>query len=156
MRSIATTRNLTTLFQAADASSGEDARLYGGRWNSPGIAMVYTAGSVSLATLELLVHLGNTSLLPSFSTCPVDFDDSLVELLDLATLPPDWNQSPAPTSLQPIGDDWISRASSVVLRVPSAVIANKHNYLINPAHTDFEKLAIGSMEALKLDPRLTS
>ena len=120
---------------AADAFSGEGARLYGGRWNSPGIAIIYTAGSVSLATLELLVHLDNTSVLPSFSICPVDFDDSLVELLDLATLPRDWHQSPPPTSLQTIGDDWISRGSSVVLRVPSAVIENENNYLINPGHT---------------------
>lgn len=141
---------------AADAFSGEGARLYGGRWNSPGVAMVYTAGSVSLATLELLVHLDNTSVLPSFAIFPVEFDDSLIELLDLATLPPDWSQSPPSTSLQTIGDDWISRASSVVLRVPSAVIENENNYLINPAHTDFKKLVIGSMEALRLDPRLTS
>jgi RES domain-containing protein len=141
---------------AADAFSGEGARLYGGRWNSLGIAMVYTAGSVSLATLELLVHLDNTSVLPSFSICPVDFDDSLVELLDPANLPPDWNQSPPPTSLRTIGDDWISRGSSVALRVPSAVIENENNYLINPAHTDFKKLVIGSMEASKLDSRLTT
>jgi RES domain-containing protein len=141
---------------AADAFSGEGARLYGGRWNSPGIAMVYTAGSVSLATLELLVHLDNTSVLPSFSICPVDFDDSLVELLDPANLPPDWNQSPPPTSLRTIGDDWISRGSSVALRVPSAVIENENNYLINPLHTDFKKLVIGSMEAFKLDSRLTT
>jgi RES domain-containing protein len=132
---------------AADAFSEEGARLHGGRWNSPGTAMVYTAGSVSLATLELLVHLDNTSVLPSFSVCPVDFDDSLVKLLDPATLPPDWNQSPPPTSLRTIGDDWISRGSSVVLRVPSAVIEHENNYLINPAHTDFKKLLIGSVEA---------
>ena len=125
---------------AAEAFSGEGARLYGGRWNSPSIAMVYTAGSVSLATLELLVHLNNTSVLPSFSICPVDFDDSLVELLDRATLPQGWNESPPPTSLRTIGDDWISRGSSVVLRVPSAVIENENNYLINAAHTDFKKL----------------
>ena len=141
---------------AAEAFSGEGARLYGGRWNSPGIAMVYTAGSVSLATLELLVHLDNTLVLPSFSICPVDFDDSLVELLDPATLPSDWSQSPPPTSLRTIGDDWISRGSSVVLRVPSAVIENENNYLINPAHTDFKKLVLGSREAFKLDPRLTT
>jgi RES domain-containing protein len=86
-------------------------------------------------------------VLPSFSICPVDFDDSLVELLDPANLPPDWNQSPPPTSLRTIGDDWISRGSSVALRVPSAVIENENNYLINPAHTDFKKLVIGSIQA---------
>jgi RES domain-containing protein len=141
---------------ATDAFSGEGARLYGGRWNSPGIAMVYTAGSISLATLELLVHLDNTSVLPSYSICPVDFDDSLVKVLDPATLPSDWRQSPPPTSLQIIGDDWISRSSSVLLRVPSAVIENESIYLINPAHTDFKKLVIGAMEAFEVDPRLIS
>jgi RES domain-containing protein len=141
---------------ATDAFSGEGARLYGGRWNSPGIAMVYTAGSISLATLELLVHLDNTSVLPSYSICSVDFDDLLVAILDPATLPFDWRQSPPPTSLQIIGDDWISRSSSVLLKVPSAVIENESIYLINPAHTDFKKLVIGAMEAFEVDPRLIS
>src|SRR5690242_15992072 len=104
---------------SGDAFSGEGARLYGGRWNSSGIGMVYTAASKSLATLELLVHLHNTSLLPSFSICPVDFEDSLVELIDPATLPREWQQSPPPISLQTFGDDWIARGSSVVLKVPS-------------------------------------
>lgn len=140
---------------SADAFSGEGARLYGGRWNSAGTAMVYTAGSTSLATLELLVHL-NTSVPSAYSICPVDFDDSLIETLDLATLPRDWRKSPPPISLQTIGDDWIYRASSVVLRVPSAVIESENNYLINPAHTDFKKLVIGRMEVFKLDPRLVS
>jgi len=141
---------------SADAFSGEGARLYGGRWNSAGTAMVYTAGSKSLATLELLVHLNNTSVLPSFSICPVDFDDSLVELTDPATLPRDWRQAVPPISLQVLGDDWISRGSSVVLRVPSAVIESEYNYLINPMHINFKKLVIGSMEVFMLDPRLIS
>ena len=140
---------------SADAFSGEGARLYGGRWNSPGAAMVYTAGSTSLATLELLVHL-NTSVFPPFSICPVDFDDPLVEILDPSTLPLNWRESPPPTSIQTIGDDWIARGSSVVLRVPSAVIETENNYLINPAHRDFKKLVIGNMEVFKLDPGLIS
>ena len=140
----------------ADAFSGEGARIYGGRWNSSGVAMVYTGGSKSLATLELLVHLHSTSLLPSFSICPVDFDTSLVESLDSALLPRDWRESPPPISLQKFGDDWISKGSSVVLKVPSAVIETENNYLINPEHKDFKKLVIGSMEAFDLDPRLLS
>ena len=70
---------------AAEAFSGEGARLYGGRWNSPGTAMVYTAGSVSLATLELLVHLDNTSVLPFSRSAPLI---SMIRLLNYATLPP--------------------------------------------------------------------
>jgi RES domain-containing protein len=63
----------------------------------------------------------------------------LVELIDPATLPRDWRQAPPPISLQALGDDWISRDSSVVLRVPSAVIESEYNYLINPVHLDFKK-----------------
>ena len=139
---------------SVDAFSGEGARLYGGRWNSAGVAMVYTAGSKSLATLELLVHLDSSALLPSYSICPVDFDDSLVEVVDPADLPSDWQQSPAPTSLQVMGDEWISRQSSLVLRVPSAIVADESNYLINPVHKDFKKLLVGRMKPFSLDPRL--
>ena len=140
---------------SADAFSGEGARLYGGRWNSSGISMVYTAGSMSLAILELLVHL-DSSVLPSYSICSVDFDNALVEVLDPDLLPSEWQQSPPPTALRILGDDWISRGSSVVLRVPNAIVKDENNYLLNPAHKDFKKLKIGSMEPLTLDPRLTS
>jgi RES domain-containing protein len=146
-------RIVKTRFEA-DAFSGEGARLYGGRWNSPGISMVYVAASKSLATLELLVHLDNSSVLASYSVCTVDFDESLIESLDPATLPSDWRESPAPRSLQLIGDDWISRGSSVVLSVPSAIIDTENNYLINPAHKNFKKLMIGKMEMFKIDHRL--
>jgi len=117
--------------------------------------MVYTAGSISLATLELLVHL-DTPILSSYSICPVDFADSLVELLDAAILPSDWRQSPPPISLKLIGGNWISRSSSVVMRVPSAIVEDEDIYLINPTHKDFKKLVIGSMKPFPLDPRLTS
>jgi len=118
--------------------------------------MVYTAGTISLATLELLVHLDSSALLPSYSICPVDFEDSLVELLNRARLPSDWNQSPPPTQLQVIGDEWISRGSSAVLKVPSAVVEEENNYLINPVQKDFKKLKLGSMKPLILDKRFSA
>lgn len=151
---VRTWRIVKTLF-SADAFNGEGARLYGGRWNSVGVAMVYTASSKSLATLELLVHLESSAPLPSYSICSVDFDDSRVETIDLAALPSNWRQSPPPTALQTIGDEWISRQSSVVLSVPSAVVPDEKNYLINPAHKNFKKLSIGKMEPFSLDSRLT-
>ena len=141
---------------SADAFNGEGARLYGGRWNNPGVRMVYTAGSISLATLELLVHLDSTAALTAYSICSVDFDDSLLEILDPARLPSDWHQSPPPIQLQVIGDHWISLASSVVLKVPSAIVEDESNYLINPAHKDFAKLVLGRMKPLGVDSCLIS
>ena len=137
-----------------DAFSGEGALINGGRWNSPGVRMVYTAGSISLALLELLVHLGNTEALRSYSLCSVKFEESLVSSLGRGSLPRGWRKSPAPESLQALGDDWISAGASVVLRVPSAIVDDEGNYLINPEHADFRRLKIGVPKPFDLDDRL--
>jgi RES domain-containing protein len=139
---------------AANAFNGDGARLNGGRWNSVGIPMVYTAGSQALAILELLVHLDTTVPLPSYSICAVDIDDSLTEVIKISDLPSDWDQSPPPTVVQDMGNEWVSRATSVVLAVPSAVVTAEQNYLINSSHPDFSKLVIGTMVPFNIDPRL--
>jgi RES domain-containing protein len=152
---IQTWRIFKTRYES-DAFNGEGARLYGGRWNSVGVAVVYTAGSLSLAILELLVHLDRSNVLPSYSICPVNFDESLVKAVDIKDLPPDWQESPSSHFLQELGDEWIAKATSVVLRVPSAVVPQENNYLINPRHKDFKKLKLGTPNSLKLDTRLSA
>jgi RES domain-containing protein len=141
---------------AAQAFDGEGARLYGGRWNSVGVRMVYTAGSVSLAVLEILVNLENTYVLPAYSLCAVNFDDDLVTTLDRSRLPANWRDSPSPPELLAIGDAWIASGSSAVLEVPSAVVESESNYLINPAHPDFAALVIEPPQPFTFDPRLLS
>ena len=116
--------------------------------------MVYASGSLSLATLELLVHLDKATVLASYSTCMVEFDESLVKFLDVKDLSPDWQESPSPHSVQQIGDEWISSATSLILSVPSAVVPQEKNYLLNPAHKDFRKLKLGKIEPLNFDSRL--
>ena len=139
---------------ASQAFDGEGARANGGRWNSVGVRMVYTSASIALAALELLVHLENTGVLPSYSMIEVNFDVSLVTQLDRSRLPATWQDSPPPPELFAIGDAWISGESSVVLEVPSAVIESEVNYLINPVHPNFKLLAIGRARPFRLDPRL--
>lgn len=138
----------------AQAFDGEGARIHGGRWNSPGTRAVYCAGSVSLATLEMLVHLPGSALLPSYRLIEIEIPDSKIELLDVSLLPRDWTRSPAPPRLQDLGDEWISSRRSVALRVPSAVVPMESNFLLNPNHPDFHKLAIGTPRHYPLDPRL--
>lgn len=133
---------------------GEGARLYGGRWNSVGVRMVYTAGSVSLAVLEMLVHLESSDVLPSYSLCAVHFDESVVTRLDRSRLSGNWRESPAPPELLMIGDAWIAARSSAVLEVPSAVVESESNYLINPEHPDFVSLVIDPPRPFTFDPRL--
>ena len=139
---------------ASLAFDGEGARANGGRWNSVGVRMVYASGSISLAALELVVHLENTDLLPSYSIIEVNFDNSLVTQLKRSRLPATWQDNPPPPELFAIGDAWISGESSVVLEVPSAVIGSEVNYLINPGHPDSKLLTIGPARPFNLDPRL--
>ena len=137
---------------AAMAFDGEGARLFGGRWNSSGTSMIYTSENVSLATLEMLVHLQRALTLPAYVLIACEFDAPIVE--DVASLPDDWRRDPAPPQLQAIGDAWAKKLSSAVLRVPSAIVEKESNYLLNPAHRDFAKIEIHAPELFALDLRL--
>lgn len=141
----------------SSAFSGEGARLYGGRWNSPGTSMVYLAGSLAAAILEILVHTEDFSTIKDlYSYIPVRFSSKYLKTLQINRLPPDWNASTPIAATQVIGDSWIASASSVTLKVPSAVVEGEFNYLLNPKHSDFVKLVQGEPRKLKLDPRLNS
>jgi len=139
---------------ARTAFDGEGARLYGGRWNSPGTRMVYTSSTISLAVLEVLVHLQEASLLSSYSLVSVSFDDALIECLDRSRLPDGWRTFPAPSELQRIGDEWVLSQRSAVLEVPSVIVERESNYLLNPAHPDFSSVVIGEPESFTFDERL--
>ena len=139
---------------ALSAFDGEGARLYGGRWNSPGTRVVYAAGSASLAVLEVLVHLGSAGVLPSYSLCTVEFDDALVDTFDRSRLPDGWRAYPAVPDLRRIGDAWARSRSSAVLEVPSAAIPMESNFLINPEHPDFSSATIGEPQPFEFDSRL--
>lgn len=91
---------------AAAAFTGSGAKAYGGRWSSSDTAIVYTAGSASLATLEMLVHLQAQDLLRRYVIFEVTFDESLVERVDAASLPKVWRRSPPAPSMQQVGDAW--------------------------------------------------
>jgi len=136
------------------AFDGEGARLYGGRWNHKGVAVVYTASSLSLAALEMLIHLPTPEVLQRYVTIPITFDDSLCIRLDPNSLPRNWRNNPALFSTRDIGTDWVNCSASVVLVVPSAVVPDEWNFLVNPKHPDFGKVSIGTPQPFKYDPRL--
>ncbi len=140
---------------AAKAFDGEGARLNGGRWNSVGTSMVYVASSLSLATLEMLVHLEDISVIYGrYVVIPVSFDVSLLRQIDPKALPPSWNAPQPVSETQLLGDQWIAGRSSAVLEVPSAVTDSEVNFLLNPAHPDFAKIRIGAAVAFTPDARL--
>ena len=139
---------------AASAFDGEGARRNGGRWNSVGTRMVYTAESRSLAALEVLVHLEGPARGYSLLCC--EFPETFVELFPAEDLPSDWRSGPAPPALAALGDAWIASGSSVVLAVPSAIVDGERNYLLNPAHLDFARVIIHPPEPFPYDERLVT
>jgi RES domain-containing protein len=143
---------ITRARKAAEAFSGEGARLFGGRWNSPGIPIVYTAGSRSLAILEILAHLTKSAPLNRYLLYRVECDDALVQLL--SDPPPGWNAEPPTAASQSVGDAWVESATHPVLSVPSAIVPEESNYLLNPAHPEFSQIVIGKPAACRIDPRL--
>lgn len=138
---------------AASALSGEGARLYGGRWNSPGRAMVYLSTSRALAALELLVHL----------TTPLSrrIPRTLVTVQvprDLISGPlwkeEGWQDIPPGGASTDQGDDWLAAAPTAGVLVPSALIPEEHNLLLNPSHPDFAQVKISATSSFSFDPRL--
>jgi len=145
-------RLLTTRF-ADSAFSGEGARLYGGRWNRKGVPMVYTAGSQSLAMLELLVQ--DEPLRARYVMIPATLSRNLkIERIAPDQLPADWRDLALREQLQAIGTEWAKRRSSAVLAVPSAVIPSETNYLLNPLHPSFAKIEIGEPQDFVTDLRM--
>lgn len=137
------------------AFDGEGARRFGGRWNHRGTAIVYTSESLSLAALEYFVNL-DSDLAPSgLVFISVEIPDGVaMERLEIADLPKDWRLYPAPETLQDQGTAWVAKASSVVLAVPSVVIPEERNYLLNPAHPDFKRIVISPSKPFHFDPRM--
>ena len=130
---------------AATAFSGEGAAKTGGRWNSRGVAVIYTSSTKSLAALESLVHL-NPPVLFKYVAIRIKFDDTLLEIMPARNLPADWRAEPPPPSSKAVGDGWVWEARSAVLALPSVLISGEPNYLLNPAHPDFKKISIGKPE----------
>lgn len=136
---------------APTAFDGEGAALYGGRWNHTGFPTVYCSGSLSLAALELFVQLDSSSSI-SLVSIEVQIAHHLIEHLE--NPPKNWQDYPLPHEAQDCGSDWIKNARTAVLKVPSAVIPQEFNYLLNPKHPDFKKIKIQASVPFTLDPRM--
>lgn len=137
------------------AFDGEGTRLYGGRWNHPGTALVYCSSTLSLAALEYFVNLEPLLAPRDLVAIPAEIPaDTTRSELDAAVLPAGWRSYPAPERLRDLGDGWVRGGESSVLLVPSAVIPRERNFLLNPAHRDFPKVRIGKPEPFSYDPRM--
>lgn len=118
--------------------------------------MVYTSGSISLATLEILVHVEDvTTLYGRYDLIPAEFDSEIVAWVDPQRLPRRWNSPQPIAETQVLGDDWARSRRSPILAVPSAVTMGEWNYLLSPDHADFDAIDIGNPMRFEPDPRLS-
>ena len=136
--------------------SGEGGLYVDGRWHTPGRRIVYTAQSLSLAQLEVLVHIADRQQLPELVQARASIPDTLaIQTIEPATLPEHWRRfSPFPEDTQRLGMQWLEERSSPVLKVPSAISEAEWNFLLNPAHPDFQKLNFGVPRPFSMDPRI--
>lgn len=139
---------------AASAWSGEGARLFGGRWNSPGVRVVYTSTSLALAAMEMFVHLEPYlrpgDLVSVAAELPGEMPASRI---DPAALPADWARR-RDESLCKYGDTWLGAAETVALYVPSAAVRGEWNVLLNPAHPEFRKIRSRRPQPFEFDLRM--
>src|SRR5437879_591330 len=136
---------------ASTAFSGEGARLYGGRWNSAGVPVIYTSSTIALALLEWRAHLTQWPA-PPVMIIEIQFSPTLV--LTPARLPHHWKQLPAPKPNAAVGDNWVKSGKSAILKLPSAIVSEEFNYLINLLHPHFGRIIRGKPRLLRVDPRL--
>ena len=134
--------------------SGEGSRLYGGRWNNKGTRIIYTAESRSLATVEYLVHVPLQIIPRDLYIAEIDVPDVEIEIVEASSLETNWQDYPSPKSIRDTGDTWQRDKKALLLRVPSAVIKNEWNILVNPEHRQFHKVKIASIESYSFDVRL--
>lgn len=124
--------------------SGEGARLYGGRWNSPGRPVVYTAENPALAILEVRVHL---------DLAPELIPDDYV-LIEIETGAVSVSESEDPQAPQVLGDAWLSAGETALLKVPSFIAPRSANVLINPRHRDAASITVVATQPFDFDRRL--
>lgn len=138
-----------------DDLSGKGAELWGGRWNSKGLALVYTSESRALCITEIAVHIPLGIMPEDYCMSTIEIpEDIFVKEIEMSQLPDDWKSFPHSESTQIIGNEFIKSKKELVLKVPSAVVPGEYNYLINPAHATISKIRIVNTEAFLFDERL--
>jgi len=135
--------------------SGKGAELAGGRWNSKGVAMVYTCDSRALCLAEVAVNTPIGIIPIDYFLVEIEIPESITfQNIDAKKLNINWNSFPHSNETQIIGDTFISQNKSLILKVPSAVVQDEFNYLINPKHPDFKSVKIIKTELFSFDVRL--
>lgn len=134
--------------------TGEGARLFGGRWNHIGTPCVYSASSRALAVLEYSVNVNLALILRNLAVTTIEIPDEGIHELSIASLPGDWKDAPAPASTKDFGTLLLNKLQHLVIRIPSTVISEEFNYLINPRHARINECRVIDVKDFVYDLRI--
>jgi RES domain-containing protein len=136
------------------AFTGEGPWRYGGRWNSPGVRVVYVSEHQSTAAFEVFANRVPFVLDEKYKAFRLEWPDNLIENFPIKKLPAKWRISPPPVETMEIGDHWVKQGRSAVLALPSVISPADTNFLLNPEHPDFKRIRIFPPTNFEFDPRL--
>lgn len=134
--------------------TGEGARLFGGRWNPVGVPCLYAASSRALAVLEYSVNVNLALILRNLVITTIEIPDKRIHELKISELPGDWKNAPAPASTKDLGKQLLDRMQHLIIRVPSTVIEEEYNYLINPRHERISECRVAEIKDFVYDLRI--
>jgi RES domain-containing protein len=134
--------------------SGNGAKLYGGRWNLPGTSCLYTSQSRALALLEYSANVGMDFIPPNLCFTLIEIADDLIDEIAVENIPKDWNAVPSSSSTKVFGSAKFTQSSLPILKVPSVIIPNEYNFIINPTFLDTNLLKIITIEKYTYDFRI--
>jgi RES domain-containing protein len=136
------------------AFTGEGPWRYGGRWNLPGVRVVYVSEHQSTAALEVFANRMPFVIEENYKAFYLEWPDDLTEIFPAKKLPVNWRVHPPPVEIKEIGDRWVQERRSAVLALPSAISPAETNFLLNPEHRDFKRIRIVPPIDFDFDPRL--
>ena len=140
--------------RAATALDGEGARKFGGRWNPPGVPVVYLTESRALSALEILVHFGRDVAKASWKLIEVEVPENLIEEISLSRLPRGWDDLSSTSVSRQLGARWVEKAADLGILLPSAIIPEERILMLNVRHPGFSKMKISKPVPFLFDPRL--
>ena len=133
--------------------SGTGAKLFGGRWNTPGLPAIYSTENISLAVLEILVNTDKSLVPPSYFLIKLQVPETLAfKSIMQSGLKDKWYKDVEYSRY--IGSNFLTSGKEAILKIPSAVVKDEFNFLLNPAHADFKKIRIKETVPFELDIRL--
>lgn len=128
--------------------------MFGGRWNPIGMPALYCGTTIALSALEKFVHVGGGALPPQVLVAIDVPDDCDIFAPDISALPRGWDVMPASTAAQAFGNGWLAGMTHVGMQVPSAIVHEEANVVLNPRHSDFSRVTLAAIRPFTFDPRM--